>query len=388
MDMKLLARMFVAAVAVALFVSGCGDEPAKAPKTGSGAKPKSTSSTSGLQRVGAGRLVSDQNVMYLVGDNAPFNGVAYWVFEDGKTRHETNFRDGIREGRELWWHSDGKRAGEATYAKDQLDGLYQEWHPNGQKKHSMNYINGAADGRDIWYYENGKELSLTIYAAGLREGIATGWHDNGKKSWEAHWAADAPQKEFTEWHPNGQMLSQREYEGGIQVGKETSWDENGIKTKEVQWRAGLREGPSEEWYPGGKKMFDITYVAGNREGLATGWYESGAKAYEITYKADVQVSMKEWSADGTLLGARKPPVIPPVPIGRMQVWTLVQLRMIYVGKPETTISTVFGEPDENANDKWLYSKIKLQNPAAANTPLFGDVQFTIRAGKVELVELQ
>ena len=154
MDMKLLARMFVAAVAVALFVSGCGDKPAKAPKTGSGAKPKSTSSTSGLQRVGAGRLVSDQNVMYLVGENAPFNGVAFWLFEDGKTRHETTFRDGIREGRELWWHSDGKRAGEATYAKDQLNGLYQEWHPNGQKKHSMNYIDGAADGRDIWFYEN------------------------------------------------------------------------------------------------------------------------------------------------------------------------------------------------------------------------------------------
>jgi antitoxin component YwqK of YwqJK toxin-antitoxin module len=100
---------------------------------------------------------------------APFTGETVERFPGGRVRLLERYRDGLKEGTQTAWYSDGSKAA--------------EWH----------------------------------YREGLREGLQEGWHPDGKRRFLSTYHADLPQGVITEWHPNGALYRQQTYVKGEEV---------------------------------------------------------------------------------------------------------------------------------------------------------------------------
>lgn len=59
------------------------------------------------------------------------------------------------------------------------NGLYVEYHPNGQLKFIGNYLNYARDGIWVSYYPNGKTSWIGQYKNGFKHNLWVEYYDNG-----------------------------------------------------------------------------------------------------------------------------------------------------------------------------------------------------------------
>ena len=78
--------------------------------------------------------------------------------------------------------------------------------------------------------------------------------------------------------------------------------------------------------------------------------------------------------------AKKPP-------GHLQAWTtgggLLQIDKIYMGKPQSTVLTVFGEPNSKEVDTWVYQGITVQKVDTGQK--LNTIRFTFTAGNVSQI---
>ena len=86
---------------------------------------------------------------------------------------------------------------------------------------------------------------------------------------------------------------------------------------------------------------------------------------------------------GTVLPGLKP--LPKVPVGRTERWTInagkrKRIDLIYMGKPEGTVKTTFGEPDAQEGSYLVYNGMIVRNIAGGGT--LTTVLFGIQDGKV------
>ena len=56
----------------------------------------------------------------------PFTGVAFEIGRAGTLEWETEYRDGVKDGLQRGWHTDGSPAAEGTFRSGGLHGTYRE----------------------------------------------------------------------------------------------------------------------------------------------------------------------------------------------------------------------------------------------------------------------
>ena len=149
--------------------------------------------------------------------------------EEARRKRERNRSwDRRKDGPFTWYWVDGKeitvkaaegiyKYAEGTYKNKELDGLYSQWWPNGQKRREATYKDGKIDGLETTWYENGQKWAEQAYKDGILDGLGKTWHENGQK-----------RKEVT-------------YKDGILDGLWTQWDENGQKEVEATFKDGEEE---------------------------------------------------------------------------------------------------------------------------------------------------
>ena len=74
-----------------------------------------------------------------------------------------------------------QKMSEGNYKDGKLDGLWVEWHPNGQKRAEINYKNGKQNGLETCWHENGQKWSEGNIKDGKLDGLQESWHENGRK---------------------------------------------------------------------------------------------------------------------------------------------------------------------------------------------------------------
>ena len=126
----------------------------------------------------------------------------------------------------MGWFEDGSKSWEATWIKDEPQGLYLEWYPSGQLKSVKAYAEGVQHGRETWYYEQ------------------------GEKSYEAQWVQGEKQGVLTEWYENGSKMSETPYEKGLKSGTAVGWYEAGGKAFETVYYSD-EEVAIQEWTEAG-----------------------------------------------------------------------------------------------------------------------------------------
>ena len=52
---------------------------------------------------------------------------------DNGMRMESNYKDGMKHGREIYWYANGQQASEGSYEDNMLEGTLTYWYENGLK---------------------------------------------------------------------------------------------------------------------------------------------------------------------------------------------------------------------------------------------------------------
>ena len=85
---------------------------------------------------------------------------------------------------------------------------------------------GRKQGKETWWHPNGKVKYEAANSKGIRDGRFAAWDSNGVKWYEGFEHHGKPESTLTYWHPNGRMKSQALFRDGIQLERK-DWDESG-----------------------------------------------------------------------------------------------------------------------------------------------------------------
>ena len=201
--------------------------------------------------------------MFNENDDKPYTGLVFDLYRTtGNKSLEGRYKDGLRNGKWIWWNVDNKMDSSGTYKDGNLNGKWTNWYVNGQKKAEGTYKDGQLDGKVKGYYENGQKRSEATLKDGEPDGLATGWYENGQKEREETYKDGVSNGKHTYWHENGQKRSEIIYNDGELNGKWTEWFENGQKKSEETYKDGVSNGKHTYWHENGKKKAEITYKDG------------------------------------------------------------------------------------------------------------------------------
>ena len=163
------------------------------------------------------------------------------------------------------------------------------------------------------YYDNGHIHQYLECINNRANGLYKQWHPNGQQQLIARVCAgiaDISEHAFASWSFTGETLS---------------WNEQGTLQARYHYKNGLLQGKAEVFYPTGTKkqvcFYDnnmleqtfstfhengilkesISYQKNKRHGPATGYHSNGSVSWKETYHQDALVNGEYFDANGTLL---------------------------------------------------------------------------------------
>ncbi len=149
----------------------------------------------------------------------PANFTGTWIewYVNGRTGHETQYKNGKFDGVVTHYHANGTKSLEARYANQLAEGMNAGWYSDGTKSHVGQHRSGKQDGKWIRWYPTGIKQSETNYTNGERDGLDEGWYDNALKSYEIYYEHDVKQGIDASWDQDRNVNWKREFKNGGMV---------------------------------------------------------------------------------------------------------------------------------------------------------------------------
>lgn len=85
------------------------------------------------------------------------------IYYDDKSRTETQYRNGVRNGWTKNIDEKGNITSEGNYVDNKMDGEFQSYYPDGKLMLKANYKAGLLDGISYYYFPDGKVQKETKY---------------------------------------------------------------------------------------------------------------------------------------------------------------------------------------------------------------------------------
>ena len=101
--------------------------------------------------------ISTGFIKYLIGSYTPYTGKTFSFHGNGQKLREVNYKNGKKDGLDVWWHKTGQKSSEANYKDGKEHGLYVSWHENGQKRSERNWKEGKKIS-EKWWNSKGKPV--------------------------------------------------------------------------------------------------------------------------------------------------------------------------------------------------------------------------------------
>jgi hypothetical protein len=99
--------------------------------------------------------------------SGPKNGLIKEYFEDGSIKEETEYFNGVKEGKRKVWYRSGQLYKSGTMKNDRWHGTYEEWYENGSPKLSGQYMDGQQDGEWVFFDKEGNNLPNLNFENGI-----------------------------------------------------------------------------------------------------------------------------------------------------------------------------------------------------------------------------
>ena len=155
-----------------------------------------------------------------------------------------------------------------TFCADKQHSIGKQFFENEKVSRETNYRNGIKEGKEILYHRNNNKSAETNYKNGKKEGKEILYHQNSKVSCECNYRNDKREGKYTRFAPNGEISSEHNYVNGKQVGIQKNY--NGYQTKgkkswlQLEWET--KDGENHGYYrqldEGGKVISEQNYLDG------------------------------------------------------------------------------------------------------------------------------
>lgn len=184
------------------------------------------------------------------------NGKLYGVMEGrnilGNLKFKVEYKDGIKNGKELHFGREGVILSNSNYKNGKLDSLYESFNQNGQIITTGMYRYGKKEGIWTFFYPNGQLKWTHEYKNDKLNGICSSWFENGIKQYETHYENGNLRDSSVIWYSSGQKKEITYYVKGKKTGKYFAWYENGQLKEESQYLNDHRNNFI-HWYETGPK---------------------------------------------------------------------------------------------------------------------------------------
>jgi len=199
-----------------------------------------------------GKEYNESNKLYSMGlldNNDRKQGSWRYLYEDGTTRAEGDYKNNRKSGnwiyyypdqkveqkgrfiadrptgKWIWYFSNGQIWREEEMDRGKEEGKFIEYDKNGNIVLSGQYLEGERHGE--WYYNAGDQTEKGEYQYGLREGIWQHYYPTGKLNFEGNFVQGYPDGKHTWYYENGRKKEEGNYVMGVREKKWIKWDLEG-----------------------------------------------------------------------------------------------------------------------------------------------------------------
>jgi antitoxin component YwqK of YwqJK toxin-antitoxin module len=216
-------------------------------------------------------------------------------YENGAVKFTATYKDGVAEGIQREFSPDGKVIGAKVFVDGVLtgegildtagrqQGLWKEYHPNGELKLQGEYLNGKRIGDWVFYYPNKKIEQKGKYdKKGKAQGAWKWYYESGNLLREENYRNDLEDGTMIEYSDSGKVITKGDFMDGL---KEGPWIlELPEYREEGNYKADLRDGEWKHYYTSnGKLRFIGRFIDGVPDGMQIYYYENGKESQTGKY---------------------------------------------------------------------------------------------------------
>ena len=225
---------------------------------------------------------------------------SYKEYEGSTLVYEGEYVYGAREGLHTRYRSDGTLQRKQTFESEVLNGLWADYHENGQLNSEGSYERGLKSGTWVQYRADGSLASRIGYLASFRNGLDERFDEQGQitsKEIYRQGVRDGLKESFSA----GVLSSSTVYEDGAEIGPRKTYHSNGQLASNSPLVLGRVEGLVIHYFPDGQVSERANYRAGLRHGSSETFHENGPRASLANYSGGVlNGSYQTWHSNGQL----------------------------------------------------------------------------------------
>ena len=173
-------------------------------------------------------------------DGMSHGTTTYW-YSDNIIASEGQFHNGQQVGVERSWHTNGHISSEDMFRNGEMHGLWTYWHSQKtfpfayiflyrhvveeQISAKIHFVDGVKNGTDLGWHSNGNKKLETNFKYGLKDGLYKQWYENGQKRLEGKYTANLEKNRqhktgvWSYWNEDGKLTAKEAYREGILIGE-------------------------------------------------------------------------------------------------------------------------------------------------------------------------
>jgi uncharacterized protein len=239
-------------------------------------------------------------------------GKGLYYYKNGQVSSEAMYKKGLLEGKRIFYYENGKVKQEGNYKNNEADGYFTDFYLDGEVEQEGWYVAGQRQGTIINRDLLGKTTSRLYYLNGDVHGVAEYYYPSGKLDYKAFYdngwfyrteqydadgkviAASKLEKGegvITYVHFNGKPYIVSNYKNYKLNGMHSSFNGDGSRIAVRWYKNGNEDSTYTSWHPNGKVKEEGVYKNGDKTGTWKYYYYTGQMS-----------SLENYDSDGRLQG--------------------------------------------------------------------------------------
>jgi len=161
--------------------------------------------------------------------------------DQGNLIAKFEMKDELKHGKYIGYHPDGSIFEESTYIDGKVHGIRSLFYEGNKKiKTTEKYVNGIMDGLFEEYHTNGQVAFTGLFVNDAMQGIWKKYNESGQLLEEVTFKDSEENGPFKEYHTNGQLAAEGGYlNGDNEHGPLQIYNEQGELVKKMECNNGI-----------------------------------------------------------------------------------------------------------------------------------------------------
>jgi antitoxin component YwqK of YwqJK toxin-antitoxin module len=172
---------------------------------------------------------------------------------------------------------------QGNYEFGTMQGKWETWHENGEKKSLIEYTDGLISGKNNFWYPNGKQQLVETYKL-VEIKSEDDFSVKNKTTSVLHGA-------YGTYNIRGIQIISGNYENGLRNGKWVYRNNSGNIIKVENYKMDKPDGKWQTFYDFGGRDSEVNYKDGMKEGKSTYWNQKGEVIFQAIFHGNRQTDV-------------------------------------------------------------------------------------------------